>query len=142
LGWPSLEALAVVFAGGAFLVGILGIALQYFNFFTNRRERKADVQILKSREHIDSPFESDWTIRVRYINRTFEKCMITYDGKVVQTLDNRNVSRDALPLDAGGGWNFRIPKGVEIKNKAWVIAKDGDDVVKKRRWEELLEVPA
>ena len=37
--------------------------------------------------------------------------------------------------------NFRIQKGVEIKNKAWVIVKDGDDVVKKRRWEELVEVP-
>ncbi len=138
---PSLEVLTVLIASVALLVSVSGLVLQYFDFFASRRERRPDVQILKVRDSQTNPILSDWTVRVRYINRIFERCMVTVDGNVIQTLDNRNIPRDALPLDAGGGWNFRIPKGVEIKNRAWVIVKDGNDVIKKRRWEELIEVP-
>jgi len=115
----------------------LGI-LSYYYITKIRNERKINFKLLKAKDKVMKPIESDWIIRILHPNRIIEKCKVYYDD--IPLPWEKNPDDDMYVYEKyfgiGEGGNARIPKGIE-KEDAQVIIKDGDDTLKKRKFKGL-----
>ena len=127
---------SLIVAALALVVAVLAVVLQYLDFFQRRRDKELPVRLDTFEEEIDRPLRSHWTIRVR-ANRYLERCRVTFDGTRLKTVIAPNNIREEVPVDKGGGFNFRIPIEMPVSTASLVVVLDGDEPVRQMRWGEL-----
>ncbi|MCP8311339.1 MAG: hypothetical protein L6M37_00100 [Candidatus Methylarchaceae archaeon HK02M1] len=127
------------------IVGLIAIliflgVLFYYYITKIRNERKIDFELLKAKDKILEPIESNWSIRILKPTNIIEKCKVFYDdiplpwGK--NTDDYMYIYEKYFGIGEGG--NALIPKGIE-KDDAIVVVKDGNKTLRKRKFKDLPE---
>ena len=130
--FSSPETISIIIAGSSLLVALLALIAQYNDWFEARRERKPRVSLFKF-EDVKEPLDSHWTIQVRYENRPFESCSACYANNRLPNTDSGKLDY-SKPLVIGGNLNFRVPRGLEIKEGAWIEVKGDGRTVRKKQF--------
>jgi hypothetical protein len=81
------------------------------------------------KEHVTSPYNSEYAIIVRGQTTTLERCRVYFEGTPLSAVDTTGVPRTELPLPLGGWLSFRIPADTKVTRDSWVELRDGEAVV-------------
>ncbi len=135
----SLEFWSLVVTAIGVVVAAIGLIPQFKHVRHRKKEisdSSVDFSLLRFKEPTDKPVESIWSIRVLHPNKPIEKCSVSYDGSKLPWWDKLTDPDYEKFIDRMGGGNVRIPK--ELKNeKAMVIVKDGNKIIRQKRFDKL-----
>jgi hypothetical protein len=129
-----MSDIEIILAILAFIPLYLDLAVRFW------KRDKINFLILRVHTESRKPIESSWTIRILHPNRAIEKCSVFVDGVKIPWSGNPNELRYEGVIYQSGGENFLIPKGIE-KDSATVIIKDGNKVLRKRRFKDIPLIP-
>jgi hypothetical protein len=79
--------------------------------------------------HVMTPYDSDYAIMVRSVDRTLDKCRMYCGGTQLSAVDAAGNSRTELPLTLGSSLTFRIPSSLHIQKQTSVELRDGDTTI-------------
>ena len=115
------------------LVSIVGLIPLYVDLFRRRKAGAISFSLQRFHEPINTPVQSEWSLRILHPSRPIEKCMIfcndeplpwSYDGKL-----ERHIAQ-------GGGGIVRVPSSIET-GEAKIVIKDGTRTLKQTRFEKI-----
>jgi hypothetical protein len=88
--------------------------------------KSADFTLELLKEHISSPYASDFAIVVRARDKSMQRCRVFLDGLQLQATDSSGAPRYELPLPLRGWLTFRIPDNQKVRRDSLVDLRDGD----------------
>jgi hypothetical protein len=99
--------------------------------------QKVDIGLEIARDHVLSPYPSDFAVIVKSRTRSLERCSVYLDGTQLSTLDSTGHPVSELPLPNDGWLSFHVPQGTPIRPGSSVELRDGDIVVMRQTVESL-----
>jgi hypothetical protein len=123
------ELLAII----SLIVSIVGLIPLYVDLFRRHKARATSLSLQRFHEPVNTPVQSDWSIRVLHPNRPIEKCMIFCNGEPLPWSYDGKLERH---IAQGGGGIVRVPRSIETGN-AKIVIKDDARTLKRTKFEKI-----
>lgn len=114
------------------IIGIsVGIALGILKFRYMREDRQTKIHV----ERFKEPNSENWRIRVRYINKIIERCIVSFNDN---NLLWDGLNHHEFTIFEGSARNLSIPNNIFDWNGK-VVIRSGNKIIWKKRFKKIQE---
>lgn len=119
------------------LVSVVAVVPLYLDLWNRRRESRIEMELEKFHTEPSEAGDSFWSIRILHPNRLIERCRILCNEVPLPWWDKKEPYYERKIVQGGGGV-VRVPRSVATEDESEVVVMDGDRVLRRRKFEELL----
>jgi hypothetical protein len=118
---------------------VIGFIPLYLDLIWRAKERnKIELKLLRFPEQT-LDFDTVWYIRILHPSKPIEHCSVSYNG-VKLSWSDMVLDHYEKYIDAMSGDNIQLPKGIP-KEDAIVVVRDGQKILRKKRFRDIPIVP-
>jgi hypothetical protein len=115
------------------LVSIVGLIPLYADLLRRRKASAISFSLQRFHEPVNTPVQSEWSLRILHPSGPIERCMIFYNDEPLPWSYDGKLERH---IAQGGGGIARVPHSVETGD-AKIVIKDGPRTLKRTRFEKI-----
>jgi hypothetical protein len=120
-------------------VAIIAVIPLYVDLYYRRRKPKPELYMERFIDKMEKPIISNYAIRIRCVKGSAEKFKVFLDNVPVGSEDHAGAVQFVRLFMTGDAINFRIPyTTTPNQGTSEIVVKDGDKVIDKRRWNDIV----
>lgn len=125
------EVIMAVIAATAVIIAAISV---YYKW----KDRQLKLDVLRVKESLETPYETDWSIRILHPTKAISKCNILYYGVPLKWSEIDEGYNKYFGINHFG--KARIPRHLTnevLIERAKVLVRDGEKVISKYRFKDI-----